>query len=52
VTCAALNSDDALWEEYHIQMTNPAEILGLPKPAWAADEVGMLYDMATRFMSE
>lgn len=33
-------------------MTNPAEILGLPKPAWAADEVGMLYDMAHRFMSE
>ena len=32
--------------------TNPADILGLPKPAWAADEVGMLYDMATRFMSE
>lgn len=33
-------------------MTNPAEILGLPKPAWAADEVGMLYDMAVHFMSE
>ncbi len=33
-------------------MTNPADILGLPKPAWAADEVGMLYDMAHRFMSE
>ena len=32
--------------------TNPAEILSLPKPAWAADEVGMLYDMAHRFMSE
>jgi acyl-CoA dehydrogenase len=52
VTCADLNSDDALWEEYHIHMTNPAEILDLPKPAWAADEVGMLYDMATRFMAE
>jgi len=52
VTCAGLNAADALWEEYHIQMTSPAEILGLPKPAWAADEVGMLYDMATRFMSE
>lgn len=52
MTCADLNSDDALWEEYHIHMTNPAEILGLPKPAWAADEVGMLYDMATRFMAE
>ncbi|MGX7876659.1 acyl-CoA dehydrogenase family protein [Mesorhizobium sp. ORM6] len=33
-------------------MTNPAEILNLPKPAWAADDVGMLYDMASRFMSE
>ncbi|TJV07914.1 MAG: acyl-CoA dehydrogenase [Mesorhizobium sp.] len=33
-------------------MTNPAEVLGLPKPAWAADEVGMLYEMASRFMSE
>ncbi|TIX52216.1 MAG: acyl-CoA dehydrogenase family protein, partial [Mesorhizobium sp.] len=32
--------------------TNPAEVLALPKPAWAADEVGMLYDMAHRFMSE
>ena len=33
-------------------MTNPAEVLGLPKPAWAADEVGMLYDMAHRFMAD
>ncbi len=33
-------------------MTSPADILGLPKPAWAADEVGMLYDLAHRFMSE
>ena len=33
-------------------MTAPASILGLPKPAWAADEVGMLYDMAHRFMLE
>jgi acyl-CoA dehydrogenase len=49
-----LNSDAAMRsrEEYHTSMTNPAEILGLPKPAWAADEVGMLYDMAHRFMSE
>src|SRR5688572_2088623 len=31
---------------------NPAEVLGLPKPAWAGDEVAMLYDMATRFLSE
>jgi acyl-CoA dehydrogenase len=28
----------------------PAEILDLPKPAWADEEVGMLYDMATRFL--
>jgi acyl-CoA dehydrogenase len=33
-------------------MTAPADILGLPAPAWKADEVGMLYDMAHRFMSE
>jgi acyl-CoA dehydrogenase len=32
--------------------TNPAEILGVPKPAWAGDDVGMLYDMANRFLSE
>ncbi len=30
----------------------PADILGLPRPAWAADDVAMLYDMAHRFMSE
>jgi len=28
----------------------PAEILDLPKPAWADEEVSMLYDMATRFL--
>ncbi len=33
-------------------MTAPADILGLPKPAWAVDDVAMLYDMATRFMSD
>ena len=32
--------------------TVPADILGLPKPAWAADDVAMLYDMATRFLNE
>ena len=32
--------------------TNPADILELPKPVWAADEVTMLYDMASRFLSE
>jgi acyl-CoA dehydrogenase len=31
-------------------MTAPAEILALPKPAWAADDVAMLYDMATKFL--
>ncbi|MBX3570520.1 MAG: acyl-CoA dehydrogenase family protein [Rhizobiaceae bacterium] len=31
-------------------MTDPATILGLPKPAWASDDVAMLYDMARRFM--
>jgi acyl-CoA dehydrogenase len=30
--------------------TNPADVLGLPKPAWAADEVGMLYEMAVKFL--
>jgi acyl-CoA dehydrogenase len=33
-------------------MTAPAEILGLPKPAWMSEDVAMLYDMATRFLSE
>jgi len=33
-------------------MTAPAEILGLPKPAWAQDDVAMLYDMANRFLSD
>jgi len=31
---------------------NPAEVLGLPKPAWVSGDVAMLYDMAQRFMSE
>jgi acyl-CoA dehydrogenase len=35
-----------------IVATIPADVLGLPKPAWAADDVAMLYDMAHRFMSE
>jgi acyl-CoA dehydrogenase len=33
-------------------MTGPADVLELPKPVWAADDVSMLYDMATRFLSE
>jgi acyl-CoA dehydrogenase len=32
--------------------TNPADILSLPKAGWAGDEVAMLYDMSTRFLSE
>jgi acyl-CoA dehydrogenase len=28
----------------------PAEVLNLPKPAWADEEVGMIYDMASRFL--
>lgn len=31
---------------------SPAEILQLPKPQWAADDVAMLYDMAVRFLDE
>jgi acyl-CoA dehydrogenase len=33
-------------------MTSPSEILGLPRPAWATEDVAMLYDMANRFMAE
>src|SRR5690606_27481425 len=33
-------------------LTAPADILGLPGAAWAADDVGMLYDMAHRFMAD
>ncbi len=33
-------------------MTDPAEVLGLPKPAWATEDVAMLYDMARRFMAD
>lgn len=33
-------------------MREAADILGLPKPAWAGDDVAMLYDMALRFMAE
>jgi acyl-CoA dehydrogenase len=32
--------------------TNPGEILGVPKPDWAGEDVGMLYDMANRFLTE
>ena len=30
--------------------SNPATILDLPQPAWAGDDVAMLYDMAVRFL--
>jgi acyl-CoA dehydrogenase len=30
--------------------TNPAEVLGLPKPAWVTEDVSMLYDMSVRFL--
>jgi len=30
--------------------TDPASVLSLPKPAWAGDDVAMLYDMAVRFL--
>ena len=33
-------------------MTGPVDILGLPTPSWAGEDVGMLYDMAHRFLSE
>ncbi|MEW9835876.1 acyl-CoA dehydrogenase family protein [Mesorhizobium marinum] len=33
-------------------MTAPADILGLPAPAWRSEDVAMLYDMAHRFMTE
>jgi acyl-CoA dehydrogenase len=33
-------------------MTSPAEILSVPKPDWAQEDVAMLYDMAHRFMSD
>jgi len=32
--------------------TGPASILNLPSPAWRGEDVGMLYDMATRFLSD
>ena len=32
--------------------TNPADVLSLPKPAWAGEDVTMLYDMARRFMAD
>ncbi len=33
-------------------MTDPASILDVPKPAWAGEDVAMLYDMARRFMAD
>jgi acyl-CoA dehydrogenase len=31
--------------------TDPATVLNLPKPAWAGEDVAMVYDTATRFLS-
>jgi len=31
-------------------MASASEVLGLPKPAWAGDDVSMLYDMSVRFL--
>ncbi len=33
-------------------MTNPASVLGLPKPGWITEDVAMLYDMAHRFLAD
>jgi len=33
-------------------VTAPSAILNLPVPAWRGEDVGMLYDMAHRFMSD
>jgi acyl-CoA dehydrogenase len=30
--------------------TSPAGVTGVPKPAWAGEDVAMLYDMATKFL--
>lgn len=32
--------------------TNPATVLNVPRPEWAQDDVAMLQDMATRFLTE
>jgi acyl-CoA dehydrogenase len=32
--------------------SNPASVLDLPKPRWMSDDVAMLYDMASRFLTE
>jgi acyl-CoA dehydrogenase len=31
--------------------TDPATVLGLPKPAWAGEDVAMVYDTAARFLA-
>lgn len=30
--------------------TNPADVLGTPKPEWVTEDVGMLYDMSRKFL--
>lgn len=32
--------------------TNPATVLNVPRPEWAQDDVAMLQDMATRFLTD
>jgi acyl-CoA dehydrogenase len=36
--------------EEELMAASPAEILQLPKPEWASEDVTMLYDMATKFL--
>ncbi len=33
-------------------MTSPTTVLDLPKPQWAEEDVAMLYDMASRFLTD
>jgi acyl-CoA dehydrogenase len=33
-----------------IMAANPAEVLLLPRPAWAGEDVATAYDMARRFL--
>ena len=33
-------------------MADPQSVLGLSRPDWAGEDVAMLYDMASRFLTE
>lgn len=33
-------------------ITNPSEVLSVPRPIWAGEDVAMLYDMARRFFED